>query len=153
MIPPDQLEDEARERAALDRRFKLSPEIFSALLLLIPAILLSTTGELFFKRGMTEIGTFDYSLSTILPVFGKIISNPNIWAGGVGFVGGSVFWLLVISRVALSIAYPTLALSYFIVVVESWLFLGEKLTWQQLAGVAVIYTGVVIVNLSGGGGK
>jgi drug/metabolite transporter (DMT)-like permease len=148
MISPDQLEYEEKEVAP--RRFNLSPQVFNALLLLIPAILLSTTGELFFKRGMTEIGAFEFSLSSIGPVLLQIITNPNIWVGGLGFVGGSVFWLFVLSRAPLSLAYPILALSYFVIVIESWLFLGERLTWQRLAGVAVIYIGVVIVGLSEG---
>ncbi len=131
----------------------MTPEVFNALLLLIPAILLSTTGELFFKRGMTEIGQFEFTLSNILPVLLKIVTNPNIWIGGVGFIGGSVFWLFVLSRAPLSLAYPILALSYFVIVIESWLFLGEHLTWQRIAGVAVIYIGVVIVGLSEGSGK
>lgn len=151
MIPLDQLEYE--ERKIVPRRFNLSPQIFNALLLLIPAILLSTTGELFFKRGMNDIGEFEFSLSNIVPVLLKIAANPNIWVGGLGFVGGSVFWLFVLSRAPLSLAYPILALSYFVVVIEAWLFLGEHLTWQRLAGVAVIYVGVVIVGLSEGGKK
>jgi drug/metabolite transporter (DMT)-like permease len=148
MIPPDQLEYEENQFAP--RGFNLSPQVLNALLLLIPAILLSTTGELFFKRGMTEIGPFEFSAGTILPVLLKIALNPNIWIGGLGFVGGSVFWLFVLSRAPLSLAYPILALSYFVIVVESWLFLGEHLTWQRIAGVAVIYIGVVIVGLSEG---
>ncbi len=152
MIPPDQIEYEERELAPR-RRFNLSPAVFNALLLLIPAILLSTTGELFFKRGMTAIGEFEFSVGNIVPVLIKIATNPNIWVGGVGFIGGSVFWLFVLSRAPLSLAYPILALSYFVVVVESWLFLGEHLNWQRIFGVIIIYIGVVIVGLSEGGGQ
>ncbi len=128
----------------------MSPQVFNALLLLIPAILLSTTGELFLKRGMTQIGEFEFSLSNILPVLTRIALNPNIWVGGLGFVGGSVFWLFTLSRAPLSLAYPILALSYFIIVFESWLFLGERITWARVLGVAVIVVGVVIVGLSEG---
>jgi drug/metabolite transporter (DMT)-like permease len=151
MITPDQLEYEEKEVAP--RRFNLSPQVFNALLLLLPALLLSTTGELFFKRGMSEIGTFEFSLSNIVPVLFKIVLNPNIWLGGIGFVGGSVFWLFVLSRAPLSLAYPILAMGYFIVVFESWLFLGERVTWLRVAGVAIIFVGVVMVGLSEGGGK
>lgn len=116
---------------------------------LLPAILFSTTGELFLKRGMTEIGSFDFaSLNTIVPTFIKILSNPNIWVGFIGFMGGSVFWLSVISRVPLSLAYPMLALSYVIVVVESWIFLGEGLHPLRIIGSVVVGIGVALVGLS-----
>lgn len=120
----------------------------NALLLLIPAILLSTTGELLFKIGMNRIGSFDFSPASIRAVLPKILLNPFIWIGFSGFGLGAVFWLAVLSRVPLSIAYPILALSYFVVVVEAWLFLRERVTWKRLVGVAIIVAGVVVVGLS-----
>jgi drug/metabolite transporter (DMT)-like permease len=122
----------------------------SGLLLLIPAILLSTTGELFFKMGMNRIGSFAFhptALKTILP---RVIRTPFIWLGFVGFGLGAVFWLGVLSRVPLSLAYPILALSYLVVVIEAWLFLHERVSRQRLLGVLVVVVGVVIVGLSEG---
>jgi drug/metabolite transporter (DMT)-like permease len=129
----------------------LSKETITALLWLLPAMLFSTTGELFLKRGMNEIGSFDFTaVSAILPTLTKIAMNPFIWIGMIGFVGGSVFWLSVISRVPLSLAYPMLSLSYVIVVVESWIFLNEGLHPLRVIGSLVIIGGVVLVSLSGG---
>jgi drug/metabolite transporter (DMT)-like permease len=117
---------------------------------IIPAILLSTTGELFLKRGMNEIGAFDFAaVDTIIPTFIKILSNPWIWVGIFGFGGGSVFWLSVISRVPLSLAYPMLATSYLIIVIESWIFLGEGLHPLRIVGSVIIGIGVALVGLSG----
>ena len=120
----------------------------NALLLLIPAILLSTTGELLFKIGMNRIGSFAFSASSLRTVLPRILLNPFIWVGFLGFGVGAVFWLAVLSRVPLSIAYPILALSYFVVVVEAWLFLRERVTWKRLVGVTIIVAGVVVVGLS-----
>jgi len=129
----------------------LSKETITALLWLLPAMLFSTTGELFLKRGMNEIGSFDFTaVSAILPTVTKIATNPFIWIGMIGFVGGSVFWLSVISRVPLSLAYPMLSLSYVIVVVESWIFLNEGLHPLRVIGSLIIIGGVVLVSLSGG---
>ena len=129
----------------------LSRETITALLWLLPAMLFSTTGELFLKRGMNEIGSFDFTaVSAILPTVMKIATNPFIWIGMIGFVGGSVFWLSVISRVPLSLAYPMLSLSYVIVVIESWIFLNEGLHPLRVIGSLVIMAGVVLVSLSGG---
>jgi drug/metabolite transporter (DMT)-like permease len=122
--------------------------MLGGLMLLIPAILLSTTGELFFKMGMNRIGGFEFNGNAVRAVFPRVIRNPFIWIGFVGFGMGAVFWLGVLSRVPLSLAYPILALSYFVVVVEAWLFLHERVTWQRLLGVLVIVVGVVIVGLS-----
>ncbi len=127
----------------------MSRETLTALLWLLPAILFSTTGELFLKRGMNEIGSFDFaSVSTIVPTFIKIFTNPWIWIGFIGFGGGSIFWLSVISRVPLSLAYPMLATSYIIIVIESWIFLGEGLHPLRVLGAIVVGVGVALVGLS-----
>jgi len=122
--------------------------INSALFLLIPAILLSTTGELLFKIGMNRIGSFEFSSAAIRGVLPRVVRNPFIWLGFLGFGMGAVFWLAVLSRVPLSLAYPILALSYFVVVVEARLFLHEHVTWKRLLGVSVIVVGVIVVGLS-----
>lgn len=122
--------------------------IDNALLLLIPAILFSTTGELLFKIGMNRIGSFEFSPASIGTVLPRILLNPFIWIGFIGFGLGAVFWLAVLSRVPLSIAYPILALSYFVVVVEARLILHEHVTWKRVVGVGIIVVGVVVVGLS-----
>lgn len=134
--------------AAAHTRYTSRAAIFKALLLLIPAILCSTTGQLFLKMGMSQVGDFAFTPEAILAVLPQVIFNPFIWLGMAGFVGGTIFWLAVLSRAPLSLAYPILALSYFVVVIEAWLILGEPLTWQLLLGVAIIFAGVVIVGLS-----
>ena len=123
-------------------------EFLDALILLVPAIITSTTGELLLKHGMNQVGRFEFSRRGLLAALPRIVTNPSIVFGFIGFGSGAVFWLAVLSRVPLSIAYPTLALSYFIVVVEAWLLLKERVTWQRLLGVAIIFAGVVIIGLS-----
>lgn len=131
----------------------MSTGFLNALLLMLPAILMSTTGELLLKHGMNQIGRFDFSSRGLFAVLPRVILNPFIVLGFAGFGGGAVFWLAVLSRVPLSLAYPTLALSYLIVVVEAWLLLKERVTWQRMIGVAIICLGVVVIGLSEGTGK
>lgn len=128
----------------------MSREMINALMWLLPAMLLSTTGELFLKRGMNEVGVLDFTATdTLIPTLTKIITNPNIWIGFLGFGLGSIFWLSVISRVPLSLAYPMLGLMYVIIVIESWIFLGEGLHPLRVLGALVVGLGVAMVGLSG----
>lgn len=130
----------------------MSKETLTALTWLIPAMLLSTTGELFLKRGMNEVGVLDFTaIDAIVPTLLKMITNPNIWLGFIGFGGGSLFWLSVISRVPLSLAYPMLGLMYVIIVVESWIFLNEGLHPLRVVGSLVVGLGVALVGLSSTG--
>lgn len=149
MLTPDQLEFEERELAASDsQRFHSPRAIFQAMLLLIPAILSSTTGQLFLKMGMNQVPDFAFTPDAVMAALPSIVLNPYIWIGFAGFIGGTIFWLGVISRAPLSLAYPVLAMSYFVVVLEAWFFLGEEVTLQKIFGVAVIVGGVILVGLS-----
>ena len=124
-------------------------ETLTALLWLLPAMLFSTTGELFLKRGMTQVGALDFTATEmILPTLLKMALNINLWVGFTGFMLGSLFWLSVISRVPLSLAYPMLGLGYVIVAVESWIFLGEKFHPLLLLGALTVGLGVALVGLA-----
>lgn len=127
----------------------MSRETIAALMWLVPAMLLSTTGELFLKRGMNEVGVLDFTaVDTLVPTLLKMFTNPNIWIGFIGFGFGSLFWLSVISRVPLSLAYPMLGLMYVIIVIESWIFLGEGLHPLRVIGSIIVGIGVAMVGLS-----
>jgi drug/metabolite transporter (DMT)-like permease len=152
MIPLDQLEYEEREHAS-NRRFRVPSEILSALLLLIPAVIITSTAQLMFKHGMGQVGNFDFQPGVLIQVLPKMLTNPFIWLGLIGEFSALAFYLWVISRVPLSLAYPILAMNYLVVVLESAVFLGETVSWVRVAGVCVIIAGVAIVGLSEGGGK
>ncbi len=129
----------------------MTKETITALLWLIPAIFLSTTGELFLKRGMNEVGTLDFTSAAAVQTVLKMALNRDIWIGFIGFAGGSLFWLSVISRVPLSLAYPMLGLNYIIIAVEAWIFLGESLNLWHFAGAIIVGIGVAIVGLASAG--
>ncbi len=115
-----------------------------ALALLLVAILLSATGELLLKHGMSQIGVFTFEL----PVLVRIFLTPQILLGFTLVFGGAIFWLAVISRVDLSFAYPMLALGYVVVVFASAFLFHEPLTLMKLAGVGIICAGVIVLSQS-----
>ncbi len=128
-------------------------DVLRALLLLIPAVIITSTAQLAFKHGMSQIGNFDFTPSVFVSILPKMLANPFIWMGLIGEFSALAFYLWVISRVPLSLAYPVLAMNYLVVVIESALFLGEHVSWMRVVGVAIIIFGVGIVGLSEGGGK
>ena len=116
--------------------------------LLVIAILLSTTGELLLKRGISMVGVLHLTPAEFFPLLIKAFTNIYVLAGFALIFGGSIFWLAVLSRVELSWAYPMLSLGYVLVVIESWLLLNEAVTPMRLVGVLVICLGVFIVSRS-----
>jgi drug/metabolite transporter (DMT)-like permease len=160
MIPLDQVEFEKHAGTALAddhlharRRFNLSPQVFDALLLLLPAMLVTATAQLSFKHGMNQVGELQWSVNALSTILPKMLMNPFIWIGVVGEFGALGLYLSVISRVPLSLAYPVLALGYLITAIEARIFLGEQVTLLRVVGIGVIIVGVALVGLSEGGQK
>jgi drug/metabolite transporter (DMT)-like permease len=61
---------------------------------------------------------------------------------------GFVIWLIVLSKLDLSYAYPILAFSYCIVPLLSWWIFGEQVSPMRWVGILVICAGVAIVGIS-----
>ncbi len=115
-------------------------------LIMAVSIGLAIAGQLLMKRGMMSFGTFPVSqlLFNIIPMF----LNPWVFTGLVAFGLSSVFWLVVLSRMELSLVYPMVSVAYVIVALLSWYFFRENLTLIRWAGIAVIVLGVVLISRS-----
>ena len=110
-------------------------------------IVSTVAGQLLLKLGMRNAGGF--ALETIQRdplVVLRILFNPFVFVGLVLYVINVFLWFDIISKADLSYVYPFLSMSYAAVVLASWLILGESLTWQRIAGVAIITVGVWIVS-------
>lgn len=119
-----------------------------AFLLLLIAVSMSTTGELLLKQGMNQVGVINLAPAQLMLTLFRTFTNPFVFFGFVLIFGGSIFWLAVISRSQLSLAYPMVSLGYIVVLFLSWLFLNEAVTPLRLAGVVVIICGVFLVSRS-----
>jgi drug/metabolite transporter (DMT)-like permease len=110
------------------------------------SILLAVAGQLLMKKGMMLFGTFQISqiLTKIIPMF----LNPFVFSGFVCFGLSSIFWLVVLSRLEISLAYPMVSGAYVLVAIASYFFFGENLTIIRWAGIIVILLGVFLISRS-----
>lgn len=116
--------------------------------LLLIAICLSVMGELALKHGMNQAGTLHFQPDVIVEGLVRTFSQPFVLLGFGLVFGGSIFWLAVLSRVDLSLAYPMLSLSYVLGVVMSRILFNEPITITRLLGVVVICAGVFVISRS-----
>jgi len=58
-----------------------------------------------------------------------------------------MLWLVVLSQVDVSYAYPLLAISYVFVAIYSWIFFGENITTYRALGIILITIGAILINL------
>lgn len=59
-----------------------------------------------------------------------------------------VVWILGLSRVDVTIAYPMLSLGYVVNAFLAWYLFGEVLSVQRLIGIAIILVGVLVLARS-----
>ena len=57
-------------------------------------------------------------------------------------------WLLVLSRVEVSFAYPLLSVGYIVNAIAAYYWFAEDLSITRMAGIAVIIAGVCLVARS-----
>ncbi|MFZ5462910.1 MAG: SMR family transporter, partial [Pseudomonadota bacterium] len=58
-----------------------------------------------------------------------------------------VLWIVALSRVEVSVAYPMASVGY-VVTAAAWLLPGENVNAMRLAGIAIIIVGVFVVAKS-----
>ena len=114
--------------------------------LLFMSISLAIVGQLLMKRGMLMFGAIP-----VKELFVKLIpmlTNPFVFLGLALFGISSVFWLVVLSRLELSLVYPMVSIGYVVVAIMSMVLFGETLSVVRLAGIAVICFGVFLISRS-----
>ena len=78
----------------------------------------------------------------------RIAVNRPILGGLACYVVSVVVWILALSRVEVSVAYPMLSIGYVVNALAAWLLFGEQLRATRMAGIGVIIVGVWLVARS-----
>ncbi|MDZ8183966.1 MAG: SMR family transporter [Nostoc sp. ChiSLP02] len=114
--------------------------------LILSGVFLNAFAQLFLKKGMLTIGYFDFSLANILPILFKVALNPFIILGLACYVISVGLWMLVLSRVEVSFAYPFLSVGYIITAIIGYTVFHENLSVNRLAGIFFICLGVIFIS-------
>ena len=121
---------------------------FISFMLVLAGVLLNAAAQLLLKAGTNAIGAFAFTAANLVPVGIKVASNPFI-VGGLGCYAVSVLvWIMALSRVEVSLAYPMLSIGYVVNAVAAWYLFGEALTAQRMIGIGTIIVGVFLVARS-----
>ncbi|MDX1658051.1 MAG: EamA family transporter [Nitriliruptorales bacterium] len=117
-------------------------------LILLASIGLATAGQLLLKAGMTDIGLVEgLSLGHLGEMVMNVVGSWKVLLGLAFFGMSAVFWLVTLSRVPLSTAYPVVSLSYVLILGFSTLVLGERPTLPVWIGAVLIMLGISFVGI------
>lgn len=115
-------------------------------MMLFISISLAIAGQLLMKQGMIMFGKFP--VAQLLLKLAPLITQPYVFFGLVCYGLSAVFWLVVLSRIELSYAYPLVSIAYVVVALFSYYFFKENLSLLRWIGIITICLGVYLISRS-----
>ena len=109
--------------------------------IIILSCLLGSIGQVFLKTGLLNEKP-EISIRLVTYLF-----KPNIFIGAVLYAIAFLLWLVVLSRLELSRAYPFLALNFVFVQIFSFFLLGETITLGKIVGNTFIILGILLITI------
>ena len=119
--------------------------ILSSLPLIALSIAMGVSGQT-----MIKLGTLSATNLPAEPVARLllVLRSPWVLLGLMMYGIGALSWVVVLSRLDLSIAYPFLALNFVLVALISWLLLGESIPGLRWVGIGCICVGILLIARS-----
>jgi undecaprenyl phosphate-alpha-L-ara4N flippase subunit ArnE len=99
------------------------------------AILLGVGGQIALKAGAV-------AAPTLLAQF----LSPLTVAGFAIYVLAALFYIVALKRIAVSVAFPSVAASYAAVAIIAHLIWDEPFGWAQFGGLVLIGAGIVLIH-------
>jgi multidrug transporter EmrE-like cation transporter len=118
-----------------------------SILLILLSISIAVGGQVLLKLGLNKIGSVNVnSLGGLGHLFLGIIKSPMVMVGLFCYVISAAIWLVVLSAVELSFAYPFIGLTYVLILFISKFVLKEGVNPIRWVGAAIITIGVVVIS-------
>jgi len=122
---------------------------WAAFSFLITGVLLNAGAQLLLKAGTNALGVITLTRENWAGEFGRMASEPHFLGGALCYAISLVVWIIGLSRVPVSIAYPMLSLGYVVNAIAAHYLLGESVTVARWLGIGFIIVGVWLVARSG----
>ncbi|MCP3679023.1 MAG: 4-amino-4-deoxy-L-arabinose transferase [Gammaproteobacteria bacterium] len=116
--------------------------------LVLISVLLNTAAQLLLKVGMNHIGEFALSFNNLFPIGWRVVTSPFLIGGVAIYVISLATWLIVLSRIDVSAAYPLMSLGFIINAIAAYYLLSEPLNAARIAGIIFISVGTWLITRS-----
>ncbi len=118
----------------------MTPQDFG---LFIISILTNAVGQYLLKAGALSLGTVNSR--DLIGYLSAVATTPLLVAGLFCYGFGALAYILLLTRVNLSVAGPAVALAYVISVLLGFFVFKESIPPLRMAGLGLIVCGVILV--------
>jgi drug/metabolite transporter (DMT)-like permease len=115
---------------------------------LLCGVLLNAFAQLWLKAATRVSGPLVASDASVVSRAMQLLAVPSLWYALTAYGLSVVVWIVGLSRVPVSQAYPLLSLGYVLNIGLAWWLFGEVPNAQRVIGVGIIIAGVVLVARS-----
>ena len=116
---------------------------FSEFLVLIVTVSTGSIGQFFLKNGAKQLG--GVTASNLWGHILGIATNFNLVVGLVFYAGAAVLYILMLTRLPLSVLGPAVSLQYVLAILMGKYIFGEVIPMYRWIGIGLIVGGVVLV--------
>ncbi len=119
---------------------------FSTILALLVSVVTASAAQIFLKKGVLNLTDLNLSFSSLLKLFISVFQNKWLFLGSSLFIFSFVFYLFVLSKLQLNLAYPVMVSAGIVLVaIGSWVFFQEQVSQWQILGIFLIIFGIFLL--------
>jgi multidrug transporter EmrE-like cation transporter len=120
----------------------------TAFVFLLTGVLLNAGAQLLLKAGTNALGVISLTRDNWWAMLWRMATEGHFVAGVACYMLSLLVWIMGLSRVPVSVAYPMLSLGYVINAVAAYYLFGESVTVTRWLGIGFIVLGVWLVAKS-----
>lgn len=117
------------------------------MVLIIISVLLNCSAQILMRKGMLINGEVNDMQRLLLSIPG-MLTNIFLWGAMLCYAISIVTWMVVLSKVEVSYAYPFLSIGYVLSAVAGYLWFAESISLTRIFGIIVICIGVILISRS-----
>src|SRR5512144_1754781 len=109
---------------------------------LLGGVLLNSFAQLGLKVATRETGAIVGTPRALFTAALQLATSLAFWLALAAYAVSVFVWIVGLSRVPVSQAYPVLSIGYIVTALAAWLILGESLGVERWTGITLIVAGV-----------
>ena len=121
---------------------------WTAFALVLAGVLLNAVAQLALKASVQGSGAIALDIDSLINSAGSLAFSAWLWLGLVCYGISVVVWIVALSRVDVSLAYPMLSIGYIVNAVAAWRLFDEPMSAGRMAGIGIIILGVYVLARS-----
>lgn len=121
---------------------------FKIFFLIVVNDLGDSVAQLFMKKGLVQTGIDSIGFGNLAEFISRNASSSLVWLGIFVYTVNFFLWIVILSRVDLSVAMPVGSTSYLTAPFMAMIFLNEKVGLLRWAGILLIVLGIHFVSQS-----